>query len=257
MAFNLVDLFKSLITLEVVDKAAAQFGETQAGISEAISGAVPVIMAGFVHRAQIGATEANSLLQEAKDAASNNLSNFSEGGSVISRGREWLSNLFGNRVSAIGDSLASFARIKTSSAHSLLAMLVPAGLAVIGKYALDNNLAVDGFISFLSGQRTNIRSALPAGFHADLDNWLEDEDRTRTSAATAATTTPHHAASTAAHHHTHHAVKSKPRGTYWLFILILLLAVIALVWYFLVSDSNGANSGAVGRDTLDIQQQQR
>jgi hypothetical protein len=254
MAFNLVDSFKSLITLEVVDKAAAQFGESQAGISEAISGAVPVILAGFVHKVQTGEGEANFLLQEAKDAANNNLSNFSEGGSVISRGRDWLSNLFGNRAASIGDSLASFARIKTASAHSLLAMLAPAGLAVIGKYALDNNLTADGFTSFLSGQRTSIQSALPAGFNVDLNSWLRDDDRSRMSEATAATA--HHTATTASHH-THQTVTNKARGTNWLLILILLLAVIALAWYFLVSDTNGANSEAVGRDTSEIQQPQR
>ena len=250
MAFNLVDSFKSLITLEVVDKAAAQFGENQAGISKAISGVVPVILAGFVHHAQTG--NASSLLQEAKDAASNNLSNFSEeGSSVLSRGEDWLNRLYGNRAGTIGDSLAGFAGIKTTSAHSLLAMLVPAGLAVIGKHALDNNLSEDGFRSFFSEQRSNIKSAIPAGLNVDLDNWLDrDEDHraSTTAPTTTATSTAHHAASATAHHHT----TRKPRSANWVLILIVLLLVIALVWYFLMRDNGVSESGAGASDTTSI-----
>jgi len=260
MAYNLVDSFKSLITLEVVDKAAAQYGESQAGISEAISGAVPIILTGFVHQVQKGEGEAGFLLQEAKDAASNNLSNFSEGGSVLSRGRDWLSNLFGTKAASVGDSLASFARVKTASAHSLLAMLAPAGLAVIGKYALDNNLDAGGFTSFLSGQRTNIQSALPAGLNVDVDRLFDEDAQARRSTAAA---TSHHTTAATAHqtsaatsHHAHHTTTKKARGTNWLLILILLLIVIALAWYFLVSGSNGASSETVGRDTSEIQRQQ-
>jgi hypothetical protein len=255
MAFNLVDSFKSLITLEVVDKAAAQFGENQAGISKAISGVVPVILTGFVHQAQTG--EAGSLLQEAKDAASNNLSNFSEGSSVLSKGEEWLNRMFGNRAGSIGDSLASFADIKTSSAHSLLAMLVPAGLGVIGKHALDNNLSDDGFSSFLLEQRSNIKSAIPAGLQVGLDDWLDrDHHRVRSNApagASAAAAAHHastgHHASAASHHH---ATVRKPRSTNWVLILILLLLAIALVWYFLVRNPGATNTGNGTSDTAAI-----
>lgn len=241
MAFNLVDSFKSLITLEVVDKAAAQFGESQAGITKAITGVVPVILTGFVHRAQTG--DARTLFQEAKDAASNNLSNFAEGGSVLSRGRDWLTTLYGDRATSIGDTLASFAGIKPSSAHSLLAMLVPAGLAVVGKHALDNNLSEDRFSSFLSEQRPNIKSAFPSGLNVGLNDWLDrDHHRARTSdepVAASAAAAAHHA--TAAPHH-RHTVK-KPRSTNWILILIILLIAIALLWYFLLRDNSAGNTG--------------
>lgn len=244
MAFNLIESFRNLLTPEVVDKAASQYGESNSGINKALTGAIPAILAGFVHKAETG--DADSLLREAKDAANNNLGNFSEGGSVLSRGMDWLNNLFGNRLGNIADELARFAGIKSSSANSLLGMLTPVGLGVIGKHALDNNMSASSFTSFLTGQKASILSALPAGLNLGLENWLGGgTDRLR-EATTGATTTVHRTTQ-------QRQVEDTTRRTNWLLPLILILAAIALLWYFLGRGCNAADSETVVDDTTNTE----
>ncbi|MCU7552364.1 OmpA family protein [Chitinophagaceae bacterium LB-8] len=224
MAFNLIDSFKSLITPEIVDKAALQFGESQAGISKAVSGAVPAILAGFIHMAETG--HADSLLQDAKEAASNNLSNFSDTGSVLSKGIEWVNNLFGTRLSSIEDVLARFAGIKSASANSLLGMLAPVGLGVIGKHALDSNLSASGLTSFLSSQKASVLGALPDGLNLGIDRWLGSTERVHENVTTATATARRAMASAA------------PPRTNWVLPLILILGAVGLLWYFLGRSDN-------------------
>ena len=67
MAFNLIDSVKSLISPDLVGKAAGMLGESESGITRAISGIVPSVFAGVLNKA--GSGDAPGILNVAKDAS--------------------------------------------------------------------------------------------------------------------------------------------------------------------------------------------
>ena len=52
MAFNLLDAVKSYFTTDLVQKAASFNGETESAVSNALKVAVPVSLAGILHKAE-------------------------------------------------------------------------------------------------------------------------------------------------------------------------------------------------------------
>lgn len=51
MSFNLIDAAKGLFTSELVGKASSFLGESETGVSKAISGIVPALFSGLLNKA--------------------------------------------------------------------------------------------------------------------------------------------------------------------------------------------------------------
>ena len=159
MSVNIIDLVKNYLSPGVVSQTATQLGESESGVSKAISAFLPVLVGGIADKA--GSTP--GLLDQLKGLASGGiLSSLGSGGgnSVVSG---IISSIFGDKIGGILSSVSSFAGIKESSAQSLLGLTSDATLGTIGKYAADNNLDESGFTNLLSGQKSWISSLLPAG----------------------------------------------------------------------------------------------
>lgn len=228
MAFNLIETVRNFITPDVEERAATHLGESRDGISRAISAAIPALFAGFVNRTESG--DAQGLLNDARDAARHNLAEssatlFTGGRADQPAGSGWGSNLFGGRLNAIVNAIASFAGIKTGSANSLLSLLAPLSLGVVGQHAIDHNLDGRGLSSFLASQKDAIMAALPSGF--SLANLFT------TGAGTAAAATETRLRDTT------HAVVDEPRRTNWLWPVLLGVAGLALLIYLLGRGCNG------------------
>src|SRR5688500_4275159 len=103
MAFNLIETVRNLITPDVEERAATHLGESRDGIRKAISGGIPALFAGYVHRAENG--DAEGLLSDARTAASHNLAESSAilfaGGTTDTPGTGWGGNLFGGNFSSL------------------------------------------------------------------------------------------------------------------------------------------------------------
>lgn len=222
MSFNLIDAAKGLFTSELVSKASSFLGESETGVSKAISGIVPTVLSGLVNKASSheGAGSVSTMVEEQQNAGVlDGLGNFfgNEGGGLLNKGAGLLSSLFGSKADGIGSLISNFAGIKSSSTTSLLSMALPAVLGLIGKHS---NGGASGIASLLSSQKDNIAAAVPSGLNLGsvLSGW-----------GGAANVTS--AAGTAAHHTAEVTEKAGGGAMKFLLPLFLLAALAVGAWY--------------------------
>lgn len=169
MPFNLIDAAKRMIPQDLITKAAGASGESEQGISKALTAAIPAILIGLLGKGAAG--KSSALLTMVTGAAGNNawsninslLGTGADSGGMGPTVKGWLRSLFGDKLGKITDSIAGFAGIRHSSAGTALNMAAPATLGSLGKYVLDNELTAAGLSSFLQSQQSAIISSLPAG----------------------------------------------------------------------------------------------
>ena len=178
MSTNLIDLIKGQLGPATVSQTATQLGESESGISKAISALLPAVVGGFVN-----SNAQSELFSTVKDAAtsgvlSNLLGNLEGSDSVISK---ILSLIFGDgdKLAAITNSVSEYAGIKNESTNSVLNLVTGATAGTIGRYAVDHNLDVSSFGNLMNDQKSNLASLLPAGFSfasLGLGNWFGSID---------------------------------------------------------------------------------
>ncbi|WP_333852052.1 OmpA family protein [Epilithonimonas sp.] len=178
MSINLIDLIKGQLGPATVSQTATQLGESESGISKAISALLPAVVGGFAN-----SNAKSELFTTVKEAASsgalsNLLGNLNGSDSVISR---ILSLIFGDgdKLAAITNSISNYAGIKNDSTSSLLNLVTGATAGTLGRYAIDNNTDESSFSNLLSEQKSKLSALLPAGFSfasLGLGNWFGSVD---------------------------------------------------------------------------------
>lgn len=178
MSTNLIDLIKGQLGPATVSQTATQLGESESGISKAISALLPAVVGGFAN--SNAKSELFSTVQEASTSGllSNILGNLSGTDSVISK---ILSLIFGDgdKLAAITNAISSYAGIKTESTNSLLNLVTGVTAGTIGRYTTENNLDVSSFGNLLEEQKGLLTTILPAGFSfasLGLGNWFGTVD---------------------------------------------------------------------------------
>ncbi len=246
MSFNLLDVVKSHLTPDLIAKISNTLGESENGIAKAVSGILPLILGGLTTKAAASnesATEVFNLAQEANNnGVLSNIGNlFGGSNELVAKATGWLQSIFGDKVSSIIETIASYAGIKTSSAASVLSAAVPTTLGSLGNHIQTNGLNVNDFSNLLASQKDNIVAALPAG----IGSLLGFAGITPT--VTAAAKQTHATSHPVAHHDVHH--ESKSGSLKWLLPLLILLGLGLLALYFA---GNGCNKTAntTGSDTL-------
>lgn len=255
MSINLLDSVKGMFTNELIGKAASMLGESESGVSKAIGGVVPTILSGLLNKAGSGSDGASGILNMAKEAAGSGILNNIGGllggsgsGSNMGGILNIASSLFGDKLGGIGKLISGFSGIKESSAGSLLSMVAPAALGFLGKHAADNNLNASGLASFITSQKDNIMSGMPAGLNlsslglGDIAGKVKD--------FTGSTTTDVKQAAKGAVNYAENAA-AKTGGMKWLLPLLLVALAALALWYFL---GKGCNSGSTigGTDTTTV-----
>lgn len=238
-----MEIVKNYFTSEFTKQASSALGEDSSGISKALTAILPTGLAGILNKATSGDQGANDILSMAKNAISSisgsaNLTS----GENITKGGGILSSLFGNSQSGIIDTISGFAGIKHSSASSLMSMGLPAIMGLLGKHAEQNNLSASGLSGFLSSQKGHIMNALPSGLSSITGLLGLGSFGTTASSATSdiksATT------------HVVHEIEDKSSGrASWLLPLIIILAALALLWYFSKSCNQTKPSTAADIDS--------
>ena len=159
MSLNLIDLIKGQLGPATVSQAASQLGESESGISKAISGLLPAIIGGLANNA-----DKPGILDAITGASSSGLlGNLLGGSSDNSLITTILSSLFGDKIGGLVNAISSYAGISNSSSNSLLNMVTGATVGSVGKYATENNLGASGITQLLSDQKGIVSSLLPAG----------------------------------------------------------------------------------------------
>jgi OmpA-OmpF porin, OOP family len=182
MAVNLVEMVKGYLTLDIVQKAASFVGASESATQKAMNGIVPTLIAGLANQASTngGAEKLSRILDMGKydGSALNNLGSLFSGGETtqkaITQGKDTLSSLFGNKTEGLVDQIARFAGLRTASAASLLALLLPIILSLIGRQRSTIGQSPSALASLLGGQKSFLSGLLPAGI-GSLLGWTGHE----------------------------------------------------------------------------------
>jgi OmpA-OmpF porin, OOP family len=171
---NLLDSIKSYVTPEIVSQAAALLGENESGVGKAIGGLAPTILAGILNKSGDSNAMGNvfSMLSNNSNAGFlENLGGLVGGGNLAHDDPKdiagsLMGTLFGGKVPAIINALSSFSGIKSSSTSTLLGMVGPLVMGVIGKKIKSDGLNVSGLLNLLGNEKSSILGALPGGMGA-------------------------------------------------------------------------------------------
>jgi outer membrane protein OmpA-like peptidoglycan-associated protein len=226
-AVNLIELVKGYLGPDVVQHAASYVGESPAATQKALTSIVPTVIAGLANMASTtsGAQELSRMLDSggydgrALDGVASMLSGGAATKSAAAAGGSILDTLFGSKLGGIADALARVAGIRGGSAHSLLALVAPIVMHVLGRQrsALGGTSAL---IGLLAEQKGALAGLLPAGLGSLLGlPGLSDLGSTVASAASPIT----------------REVPVSPRSTArtgWLIPLVVIgaLALALLAW---------------------------
>lgn len=171
---NLLEIIKPYLTPALISQAADMLGEKEANIAKAAGGIAPVILAGLLNKSKdAGAMDSIfSLLSDAKNASFLN-----DPGLLINNGNQsendpkdisgnLLGQLFGNKMPGIINALSAFAGTKSGTVSSLLGMMGPVVMGVLGKKINSDGLNASGLAHLLHIEKNSILGALPGGLSA-------------------------------------------------------------------------------------------
>jgi hypothetical protein len=242
MPFNLMEVTKSYFDGEFINKASSVSGESNSGISKALSAIIPAGLAGILNKATSGAEGADDIFNKANRYANN----FSETPGIIqaensTQGNNDISSLFGSNQPEITNAISSFAGIKNSSTILLMASGLPAILGILGNYSQERNLSASGLSGFMASQRDHIMQEIPSELSPLASTFgLSTADLS------------------AAHHRTpglsdtlSYADEPINRNN-WVVPLIFIIIVIGLLWYFSRSCNQTKPSTAADDDNVMI-----
>ncbi|MFT4095120.1 MAG: OmpA family protein [Niabella sp.] len=249
MSFNIVDLVKNYVSQDLIAKASSFLGESEGGVSKAVSGLIPSILGGIVSKGTETEAGAQQILDSATEAKHTgilgNLGSLFGNADLLSKGTGLFNSLFGGSSNTIVDTISNFAGIKSNSSGSLISLLTPLVLGLLGKHAEDNNLSAGGFSSFLSSQKNNILNALPSGL-GSIGSLL-GLGSIGAAARETVSDVKHTAATT--YNYAETQAEKAGGGTKWLLPLLLLAALVFLLWWLMGNKGCNKGEGTPGTDT--------
>lgn len=174
MTTNILDMLTGSFGKDLAGQASKFLGESEAGTMGAVTALLPALLGSLGNRAATpqGASDLFALINGANvdTRLLGNLAGLFSGGdrttALVSQGSALAASLLGggDKVNALGSALAAKSGIKSTSALSLLAMIVPLVLAFFKRHAADNRLDAGGLASLLGSQRGFLeRAGLDAG----------------------------------------------------------------------------------------------
>lgn len=173
MAFNIMDLVQEQLTPKNIGALAGLLGEDDKKTASGIAGMVPAMLGGLL--GTFGKPEGRKAFGAAVDAADTgfigNIAGMLGGGSssLISSGLKMASSLFGdNKIGLLSSAISSFSGLSSGSTKSLLGIAAPLVMSMLSKKKKQDGLDTGGLIDMLTGQKDNIRGAIPAGLSNSL-----------------------------------------------------------------------------------------
>ena len=202
MSINLLDMVKSAVVGQVADQIGSAVGLDKSKTSAAVNAVLPALLGGMAKKASTpaGASDLIKALQDNDNSILDNLAGAfapAKQASMLDYGMKLLPMLLGGSQSTIISLIAKMFGFGDKGASSLLGMLAPVVMSVVGKQVKSQGLDAGGLSSLLSGQTNFLNAALPSelknvmGF-ADLGGTNRPVGTT-TQRTTATTTTSHSA----------------------------------------------------------------
>ena len=173
---SILDMVRNVVTPDIIRSASGVTGESPAATEKAIYAAIPSVLAGVLGQAttSAGAERLKSTIVDGGYGASvlDNLGGLLGGGNatdrLLSGGGRLISSLFGDKTESLIGSLTSIAGVRPSSSSTLLNLVAPIVMSVIGKHVATNGFDVARLSDFLSSQRQSVLAAVPSGLMSQL-----------------------------------------------------------------------------------------
>jgi len=172
---NLIDSIKAYVTPELLGQAAGLLGENEGGISKAIGGLAPVLLAGLLDKTGDPNT-ADGIFQMLGDfdsGALNRLDKLIGGGNLAHNDPKDAAGhltgaLFGAKVPAVTNAVAAFSGTKPATVSALLGMTGPLVMGILSDRIRNEGLSASGLANVLQDEKNSILGALPTGLSAVL-----------------------------------------------------------------------------------------
>jgi len=160
MSINLLDLVKGAVGGQM-GPLAGILGEDEQKTSSAVGAAIPAILGGLLKKTSTpqGADEIFKTLDDHDGGILDNIGGLLGGGNhtdLLSKGTSLLGMLFGNNQSNLLGSIAKMAGIGNGKAGTILGLLAPIVMGVLGKQRRTQGLDVGGLTSLLMSQKDHL-----------------------------------------------------------------------------------------------------
>jgi OOP family OmpA-OmpF porin len=176
MASNLIEMFHNTVGDLLVRECSGLLGESAESTTEAVKAIVPSLLACLSQK--VGSDEGaasllkyfsennidGSILSNAASALGGNI----ETEKLMYSGAVLLRYLLNDKIVPVVDMISGPSGLKTSSATSLLKIVAPFLMGLIGKHILEKGLDAPGLKSLLQGQKDFIKASLPKGMDIAL-----------------------------------------------------------------------------------------
>ncbi|SDP11715.1 PRC-barrel domain-containing protein [Filomicrobium insigne] len=174
MTTNLVSTITQVLNSDVVARIASSLGLDKAKVGRAIQAGVPGLLAALtslVSKPAGASALLKTVSQQDPSVLSSLASTLGASGKTafIDRGANSLSSLLGSTtMSALTNSIGRYAGVGAESSKSLMGLLGPVVLGVLGQQQRTQGLDAAALGGLLASQKDNISRALPAGFAEHL-----------------------------------------------------------------------------------------
>ena len=201
MAVNLLDMAKGYLTDAAVSRVSSSLNENPEGIQKALTGALPVFLAGMISRS--GSSDGPGMLtglverfMTGSAATSTPDTNGFDPDTLMSKGNGPVESVFGSGSNLVSGAIAQFSGVKSSSATGIMSMAGSIITGLLGRQLMQGGgVTTDGLVGLLSDQRGAVTSAMPSGLSLLMSSIpgmgaLGGLSGTTNSAATEATIAP-------------------------------------------------------------------
>jgi hypothetical protein len=189
MSANLISSITQILTSNVIARIASSLGLDKSQVNNALQAGVPGLLAALVSLVSRpgGASVLNGVVAQQQPGLLSNLGKIVGGPaqtSVIEGGVNVLDSLLGgSATSSLSNAVGQYAGLGANASKSLMGLLAPVVLGVLGQEQTAKRLDAHGLTDLLKSQKDNITRALPAGFSKHLNDTglfdgVMDDERT-------------------------------------------------------------------------------
>ncbi|MGO4510468.1 DUF937 domain-containing protein [Bradyrhizobium sp. MOS001] len=233
MAVNLISAAQQLLTPEVIAQISSFLGMDRSATQKAAIAAIPTILASLsdLVGTPAGANQLSKLLSQQQGSNPMDMLRNAGAPDLAQTGSSMLSGLLGGRtMDTMAQAIGSFAGMGDGGGKSLLAVVGPLVLGMLGKQQHDAGMDANGLASLLRSQKDQIMAAIPSGLSDQLGA-AGLIDKARSGMATAAATGSRIAGVSGATGASQAAMAAgRSQWPYWLAALVIVagLAIYAL-----------------------------
>jgi hypothetical protein len=258
MTDNIVSAISRFLTPELIGKIASVSGLDRGTTQSAVGAFVPAILSSLADLAAKpgGARQLADAIAEQPSGMLSNLAQTLGGASMSAeKGSGLLSSLLGGGVlNTLVSTLSRFVGIGEGSTRTLMGLLAPVVLGVLGREQRAAGLETGGLARMLMGQRDQITSAMPVGLSDLLSSRVRmQEDTARPETRTYSETRGYDApeAQTYRASGARRPVETRePESSWnWAYWVLPLLALGGLLWYLLPGTQTGTDRTATAPTT--------